>query len=88
MAETSDGTLTDRDVDGVPAGRPVRGGRLSLVGAVYGTLMICLAKSMLSEQFPSLWMYFMGVVFILTTMVFPKGLAGALDRFRGAQEPR
>lgn len=64
------------------------GGRLSLVGAVYGTLMICLAKSMLSEQFPSLWMYFMGVVFILTTMVFPKGLAGALDRFRGAQEPR
>jgi urea transport system permease protein len=64
------------------------GGRLSLVGAVYGTLIICLAKSLLSEQFPSLWMYFMGVVFILTTMVFPKGLSGALDRFRGTQEER
>ena len=62
------------------------GGRLSLVGAVYGTLIICLAKSLLSEQFPSLWMYFMGAVFILTTMVFPKGLSGALDRFRGTQE--
>lgn len=62
------------------------GGRLSLVGAVYGTLLISLAKSMLSEQFPSLWMYFMGVVFIVTTMVFPKGLSGALDRFRGTQE--
>jgi urea transport system permease protein len=64
------------------------GGRLSLVGAVYGTLIICLAKSLLSEQFPSLWMYFMGVVFILTTMVFPKGLSGALDRFRGTKEER
>ncbi len=63
------------------------GGRLSLVGAVYGTLIVCLAKSLLSEQFPSLWMYFMGALFIIVTMVFPKGLAGILDSFRGSQEP-
>lgn len=64
------------------------GGRLSLVGAVYGTLIISLAKSLLSEQFPSLWMYFMGVVFIVVTMMFPKGLSGALDRVRPGHEVR
>ena len=62
------------------------GGRLSLVGAVYGTLIISLARSLLSEQFPGLWMYFMGAVFIAVTMIFPKGLSGALDRFRRDRE--
>jgi urea transport system permease protein len=62
------------------------GGRLSLVGAVYSTLIVSLAKSLLSEQFAGLWMYFLGALFIIVTMVFPKGLAGILDRFRGKQE--
>jgi len=59
------------------------GGRLSLVGAVYGTLVVGLAKSLLSEQFANIWMYFMGALFIICTMVFPKGLAGILDKYRG-----
>jgi urea transport system permease protein len=58
------------------------GGRLSLVGAVYGALMVGLAKSLLSEQFANFWMYFMGALFIILTMIFPRGLAGILDRFR------
>jgi urea transport system permease protein len=58
------------------------GGRLSLVGAVYGTLIVGLAKSLLSEQFANFWMYFMGALFIVLTMLFPKGLAGMLDRLR------
>jgi urea transport system permease protein len=58
------------------------GGRLSLVGAVYGTLIVGLAKSLLSEQFANFWMYFMGALFIVLTMIFPKGLAGMLDRLR------
>jgi urea transport system permease protein len=60
------------------------GGRLSLVGAVYGTLIVGLAKSLLSEQFANIWMYFMGALFIVITMVFPKGLAGILDKYRGS----
>ena len=62
------------------------GGRLSLVGAVYGALIVGSAKSLLSEQFANLWMYFMGALFIVLTMIFPKGLAGLLDRFRGGAE--
>ena len=58
------------------------GGRLSLVGAVYGTLLVSLAKSLLSEQFASAWMYLLGALFIVVTMYLPAGLAGLLARFR------
>jgi len=52
------------------------GGRMSLIGAVYGTLIISFGRTYFSEQFPGLWLYLMGAVFILVTMIFPDGLAG------------
>jgi urea transport system permease protein len=64
------------------------GGRLSLVGAVYGTLLVSAARSLLSEQFANIWMYFVGALFIVVTMFLPGGLAGLLDRFRGGSERR
>ena len=57
------------------------GGRLSLIGAVYGTLLVSFGRTYFSEQFPSLWYYLMGTVFILVTMVFPNGLAGLVNRY-------
>ncbi len=64
------------------------GGRLSLVGAVYGTLLVSLARSLLSEQFASFWMYFVGALFIIVTIFLPAGLAGVLEGFRGARGPK
>ena len=61
------------------------GGRLSLQGAVYGTLLVSVARSLLSEQFANYWMYFVGALFIVVTMFLPTGLAGLLDRFRHGQ---
>lgn len=52
------------------------GGRMSLLGAVYGTLTINFAKSYFSESFPSLWLFLMGGLFIGVVMFFPNGLAG------------
>lgn len=52
------------------------GGRLSLVGAVYGALLINFAKTYLSESFPQLWLILMGGLFIAVVMLFPRGLAG------------
>ena len=57
------------------------GGRLSLVGAVYGTLMVCFGRTIFSELFPELWMFLMGATFILITMVFPKGVAGIVEDY-------
>lgn len=52
------------------------GGRLSLIGAVYGALLVNAAKSYLSETAPELWTVFMGALFIGVVMAFPQGLAG------------
>ena len=52
------------------------GGRLSILGAVYGTLMVNWAKTSFSESFPELWLFAMGALFIGVVMAFPNGLAG------------
>lgn len=52
------------------------GGRMSLIGAVYGALLVNFAKSYFSESFPELWLFLMGGLFIGVVMAFPNGLAG------------
>jgi urea transport system permease protein len=52
------------------------GGRLSILGAIYGTLLVNSAKSQISESFPEVWPFAMGALFILVVLGFPKGLAG------------
>lgn len=52
------------------------GGRLSLLGAVYGTLLVNFGKTYFSESFPELWLYLMGGLFIVVVLYFPNGLAG------------
>lgn len=55
------------------------GGRLSIYGAVYGTLLVSWAKTSFSESFPELWLFGLGALFIVVVMVFPKGLAGIVS---------
>ncbi len=69
------------------------GGRLSIWGAVYGTLLVNYAKTNLSESFPELWLFGLGGLFIAVVMLFPNGLAGvyatAMARFkRNRQRPQ
>ena len=55
------------------------GGRMSLVGAVYGTLLVNAGKTFFSESFPDLWLFLMAGLFIGVTMAFPMGLAGVWE---------
>jgi len=57
------------------------GGRLSLLGAVYGTLLVNAAKTSLSETFPELWLFGLGGLFIAVVLVFPNGLAGLYETY-------
>ncbi len=57
------------------------GGRLSLLGAVYGTLLVNYAKTSFSETFPELWLFAMGALFIGVVLAFPNGLAGLFQRY-------
>ena len=52
------------------------GGRLSIFGAVYGTILVNFAKTSLSETFPQLWLFGLGALFIAVVLAFPNGLAG------------
>ena len=55
------------------------GGRMSLVGAVYGTLLVNAGKTYFSETFPDMWLFLMAGLFIGVTMAFPMGLAGVWE---------
>lgn len=56
------------------------GGRMSLIGVVYGTLLVNFGKTMFSETFPEVWLFLMGGLFIAVVMFFPNGLAGIWEK--------
>lgn len=63
------------------------GGRASLVGAIFGALVVNFAKTLLSEQFPEVWLFFQGALFLIVVTVLPSGLIGwlrseGLDKLR------
>ena len=57
------------------------GGRSSLIGAVYGTLLVNFGKTFFSETYPELWLFLMGGLFIAVVMFFPDGLAGVYEKY-------
>jgi len=57
------------------------GGRMSLIGAVYGTLLVNYGKTFFSEHYPELWLFLMGGLFIAVVMFFPNGIAGIYTKY-------
>lgn len=55
------------------------GGRGTLIGAVVGALAVSYGRSFLSESYPNTWQIFLGALFVLTVLVFPKGIVGTLN---------
>ncbi len=72
------------------------GGRMSIFGAIYGTLLVNYAKTSLSESFPELWLFGLGGLFIAVVLFFPDGLSGIwrdhvqgrFDRFMGERRAK
>ncbi|NES86822.1 MAG: urea ABC transporter permease subunit UrtC [Moorea sp. SIO2B7] len=52
------------------------GGRGTLVGAIIGTLLVRLGRTFLSEQFPEVWLFFQGALFLLVVTALPNGIVG------------
>jgi urea transport system permease protein len=59
------------------------GGRGTLAGAALGAVLVNLAKSWLTGAAPEIWLFFLGALFVLTTLVFPRGIVGILGQLRG-----
>ncbi len=62
------------------------GGRATLLGPVLGALSVAVAQTSLSSTFPSFWIYFQGLLFVLVVGFMPGGLAslpGLIARLQG-----
>ena len=64
------------------------GGRVSLIGAVYGAFLVTAAKTFFSENFVEYWTYFIGALYVVVVMFLPAGLAGILKKLRGSESQR
>jgi urea transport system permease protein len=58
------------------------GGRGTLYGAIAGAILINYVKNWLSSEWPSAWLYFLGMLFVLTTVLLPRGVVGVLGTRR------
>src|SRR6266480_4521806 len=67
------------------------GGRGTLAGAILGAGLVNLAKTWLTSAAPEIWLFILGGLFILTTLIFPRGIVGILRQLRwsrpGADAP-
>ena len=54
------------------------GGRGTLIGAIFGAVVINFAKSLVSEAMPQSWLFIQGGLFIFVVTVLPEGVIGWL----------
>ena len=54
------------------------GGRGTLYGAILGAVLVNLAKTLFTGWLPELWLFALGALFILVTLLLPKGLVGLI----------
>lgn len=52
------------------------GGRGTLVGPILGAFLISGSKSVLTAAVPDLWLFFLGALFVVVTLLLPSGLVG------------
>jgi urea transport system permease protein len=64
------------------------GGRGTLVGSVIGAILVNTLKSVVSESFPGIWSYFMGIMFIAVVIFMPYGLVGLSKQIKRKIEVR
>jgi len=57
------------------------GGRGTLVGAVIGAILVNALKSGISESFPEIWSYFIGLSFIFCVLCMPMGITGVIQKY-------
>jgi urea transport system permease protein len=54
------------------------GGRGTLAGAALGAVVVNAAKSWFTGAMPEVWLFALGGLFVLTTLLVPKGIVGTL----------
>jgi len=52
------------------------GGRGTIIGPILGAAAVNGAKSFFTQSFPEYWLFFLGALFILVTLLMPRGIVG------------
>jgi urea transport system permease protein len=58
------------------------GGRGTLYGAIVGAFSVNYGKTIFTSFYPEAWLFPLGLLFVLVTLVLPKGLVGLFSRFK------
>jgi urea transport system permease protein len=64
------------------------GGRGTLTGAALGAVIVNAAKSWFTGAFPTLWLFALGLLFVLVTMLLPKGIVGTASELWAKRRAR
>ena len=64
------------------------GGRQALAWAAAGAVMVNQAKTSISEEWPSGWLYVQGLLFVVVILFLPRGVGGAVASVRNYVGPR
>jgi urea transport system permease protein len=62
------------------------GGRATLYGAVIGALLINYAKTYFTAELPDVWLFALGGIFVLVTLLLPKGVTGFVAGLKQRKE--
>jgi urea transport system permease protein len=63
------------------------GGRGTLFGPILGAFAVNGAKTWFTVAYPELWLYFLGLLFVLVTLLLPRGLMGLAGSLRLRRSP-
>lgn len=58
------------------------GGRNSLYGAIIGAVIVSYAKTRFTAIMPEAWLFALGGLFVLVTLLLPKGIAGLIPSIK------
>jgi len=58
------------------------GGRGTLIGPLVGAGVVNGMKSYFTEAFPEYWLYFLGLLFVLSTLYLPQGVLGLVNKIK------
>ena len=56
------------------------GGRGTLYGALLGALAVNFAKTYFTGALPEVWLFVLGALFVLVTLLIPRGIAGSFRK--------
>ena len=62
------------------------GGRGTLYGAVAGAFIVNYAKTYFTGALPELWLFALGALFIIVTVMLPQGLVGLVEDIKRKKE--